>query len=47
MRLKEEAESYEFGDNREDRIQKQLIQTIKDSEMITKAIQKLWNLNKF
>lgn len=40
MRLKEQAESCEFGDNREDRILEQLIQTIEDSEMITKAIQK-------
>ena len=47
MRLKNQAESYEFGDNRENRILEQFIQTIEDGEMITKAIQKQWNLNKF
>ena len=47
MRLKEEAESCEFGDNSEDRIIEQLIQTIENSEMIIKAIQKQYNLNKF
>ena len=49
MRLKEQAESCKFGDNEEVRILEQLIQTIevKDSEMITKEIQKQWNLNKF
>ena len=47
MRLKEQAEPCDFGDNREDRILEQLIQTIEDREMITKAIQKQWNLNKF
>ena len=43
MRPNEQAESCEFGDNREDRILEQLVQTIKDSEMITKAIKKQWN----
>ena len=39
MRLKEKFESCEFGDNREDRILKQLIQTIQDIKIITKVIQ--------
>ena len=38
MRFNEQTESCEFRDNREDRILEQLIQTIEDSEMITKAI---------
>ena len=48
MRLKEWAESRGFGNNREDRILEQLVQTTEeDSKMITKAKQKQWNLNKF
>ena len=47
VRLKEQAESYDFRDNRKDRILEQLIQTTEDREMIRKAIQKQWNLNKF
>ena len=44
MRLKEQAESCEFS---EDRILGQLIQTIENNGTITKAIRKQWNLNKF
>ena len=48
MRLKEQAESCEFGDNRECRILEEHIQTIEeDSEMVTKSIQKQWNFDKF
>ena len=47
VRLKEQAESCEFRNNREDRILEQLIQKTEDSEMIRKAIQKQCNLDKF
>ena len=39
MRLKKQAESCEFRDSKEDRILEQLIQTIEDSEMITKTME--------
>ena len=38
MRLKEQAECCEFGENREDKILEQLIQTIEGSE-ITKTME--------
>ena len=48
MRLKEQTESCKFGNNKEDRILEQLIQTIEEnSEMRRKTIQKQWNFNKF
>ena len=47
MRLREQTEACDFENNREERILEHVIQTIDDSEMITRAIQKQWNLNKF
>ena len=47
MRLREQAETCDFENNREERILEHLIQTIDDNELITRAIQKQWNLNTF
>ena len=39
MRFKEQAETREFRDNREDRILEQLIQTSGDSEIMAKTME--------
>ena len=46
-RLREKAKDCEFGDQTVDRILEQLIQTIKDNDLIKKSIQKSWPLDQF
>ena len=45
--LREKAKDCEFGDQINDRILEQLIQTIQDKDLIKKSIQKKWNLDRF
>ena len=47
MRLPEKVKDREFGPQTYDRILKQLIQTIKDNDLIKKSIQKRWILDQF
>ena len=47
MRLREKAKDCEFGPQTYDRILEQLIQTIKDNDLIKKSIQKRWILDQF
>ena len=46
-RLREKSKDCEFGEQRHDRILEHLIQTIKDSELVKRSIQKKWNLDQF
>ena len=44
-RLREKSKDCEFGEQTDDRILEHLIQTIKDSELVKRSIQKKWNLD--
>ena len=46
-RLREKSQDCEFGEQTEDRILEHLIQTIKDSELVKRSIQRKWNLDQF
>ena len=46
-RLREKSKDCEFGEQTDDRILEHLIQTIKDSELVKRSIQKKWNLDQF
>ena len=46
-RLREKSQDCEFGEETEDRILQHLIQTIKDSELVKKSIQRKCNLEQF
>ena len=46
-RLREKAKDCEFGDQTDDRIFEQLIQRIKNNDLIKKSIQKRWTLDQF
>ena len=46
-RLREKAKDCEFGEQIDDRILEQLIQTIRNNDLIKKSIQKKWNLDRF
>jgi len=46
-RLHEKSKDCEFGTQTDDRILEHLIQTIKESELVKRSIQKKWNLNQF
>ena len=46
-RLREKAKDCEFGEQIDDRILEQLIQTIWNNDLIKKSIQKKWNLDRF
>ena len=46
-RLREKSKDCEFGQQTDDRILEHLIQTIKDSELVKRSIQKKWNLDQF
>ena len=41
------SQDCEFGEQTEDRILEHLIQTIKDSELVKRSIQRKWNLDQF
>jgi len=45
--VREKAKDCKFGKQTDDRILEHLIQTIKDSELIKRSIQKKWNLDQF
>ena len=45
--LREKSKDCEFSEQTDDRILEHLIQTIKDSELVKRSIQKKWNLDKF
>ena len=46
-RLREKSKDCEFGEQTDDRILEHLIQTIKDSELVKRSLQKKWNLDQF
>ena len=46
-RLREKSKDCEFGEQTDDRILEHLIQTIKDSELVKRSIQKKWNPDQF
>ena len=46
-RLREKSKDCEFGEQTDDRILEHLIQTVKDSELVKRSIQKKWNLDQF
>ena len=46
-RLREKSKDCEFGEQTDDRILEHLVQTIKDSELVKRSIQKKWNLDQF
>lgn len=46
-RLREKSKDCEFGEQTDDRILEHLMQTIKDSELVKRSIQKKWNLDQF
>ena len=46
-RLHEKSQDCELGEQTEDRILEHLIQTIKDSELVKRSIQRKWNLDQF
>ena len=46
-RLRVRAEHCNFGDTKDDRILEHIIQTITDQDLIKRAIQKKWNLDRF
>ena len=47
VRLREKSKDCEFGEQTDDRILEHLVQTIKDSELVKRSIQKKWNLDQF
>jgi len=47
VQLREKAKDCEFGPQTYDRILEQLIQTIKDNNLIKKSVQKRWILDQF
>lgn len=46
-RLREKSKDCEFGTQTDDRLLEHLIQTIKDSKLVKRGIQKKWNLDQF
>ena len=46
-RLPEKSKYCEFGEQTDDRILEHLVQTIRDSELVKRSIQKKWNLDHF